>query len=179
MPFSSHLLEFFGFLLIGVTLGIIFDFFRAYRKLKKSSVFFVTLQDIIFFIIATIIILLSIIFILDTEIRFYIFLAIGIGIYLYIKIFSRFILKIIVKFYEVINNFLGLIFLPISLIITLFKKIYQFLKKIIKKCCKKFLYVISILHKVIFCKLLKQKKVKNNDKKSRKKKRKKGNKQKK
>lgn len=174
MPFSSHLLDFFYFLLIGFMLGIIFDFFRAYRKIKKSSVFLVTVQDIIFFVIVTIIILLSIIFLLNTAIRFYIFLALAMGIYLYTKIFSRFIIKIIMKFYETIDKFFKIIFLPITLITQLLKKIYQFLKKILKKCCKKFLYVIFIIRKTIFGKFKKQKKVINNDKKSKKEKRKKG-----
>ena len=51
MPFSSHIVEFLKFVLIGGIIGIIFDFFRAYRKNKKVSTFVVTLQDIIYFLI--------------------------------------------------------------------------------------------------------------------------------
>ena len=56
MPFSSHIVEFLKFVLIGGIIGIIFDFFRAYRKNKKVSTFVVTLQDIIYFLIIFIVV---------------------------------------------------------------------------------------------------------------------------
>jgi len=160
MPFSSHLLEFLEFIALGFIVGFIFDFFRGYRKLKKSSTFVVTIQDIIYFVIVIIIMLTCIILFLNTEIRAYIFIAILIGILIYEKIFSKFFLKIIMNFYKISNNFFKFLVLPMSLLFYFFKEIYIFLKKIIKKCCKKFYYMISILHRVVFCGFVKQKREK-------------------
>ena len=160
MPFSSHLLEFLEFIALGFILGFIFDFFRGYRKLKKSSTLVVTIQDVIYFVIVMITMLIGLILFLNTEIRAYIFIAIVIGILVYEKFFSKFFLKIILNFYKISNEFFRFLVLPINLLFNFFKKIYNFLKKIIEKCCKKFCYMISILHRVVFCRFVKQKREK-------------------
>lgn len=68
--------EFIEFVFIGILIALVFDFFRAYRKYKKVNYIGVIFQDIIFFLIVSIIIIFSIIYILDSNIRIYIFLAV-------------------------------------------------------------------------------------------------------
>ena len=160
MPFSSHILEFVEFILLGIVLGLVFDFFRAYRKIKKSSQVFVTIQDIIYFAICLIIIVLGVLLFLKTEIRIYIFMAIIIGVILYEKLLSKLFMKIIISFYKVFNDFFKFLIIPITLLICIINKIYIFLNKIIKKCCKKFIYVILIIKRVVFCIFKKQKREK-------------------
>lgn len=70
--------EFIEFIGVGVIIALIFDFFRAIRKLKKVDTIGVIIQDILFFLITSVIIVVSIIYILDSNIRLYIFLAIGV-----------------------------------------------------------------------------------------------------
>ena len=68
--------EFIEFVALGILIALIFDFFRAYRKYKKVNYIGVIFQDIIFFLIVSLIIIFSIVYILDSNIRIYIFLAV-------------------------------------------------------------------------------------------------------
>lgn len=144
---TSQLLDFFEFVIIGVIISIIFDFFRAYRSARKTNDFIVLLQDFIYFFLVTIIIVISIINILDSNLRGYIFFAIILGIFVYISILSKFFLKIYNAFFKTISYIIELIILPLKLCIQFFYKIYKFFKKYIKKCCKKFFYVLSLICK--------------------------------
>ena len=76
MYVSNQVIDFIEFVLIGVLIASIFDFFRAYRKIKKVSTLTVMIQDSIYFIIVTMVIIFSIIKLLDSQIRLYVFLGI-------------------------------------------------------------------------------------------------------
>ena len=65
LSITEQLIDFLQFVLIGVIISIIFDFFRSYRMNKKVSNISVMIQDILFFVIATIIIIMGIVYILD------------------------------------------------------------------------------------------------------------------
>lgn len=157
MPFSNHLLEFIEFILLGTILGLIFDFFRSYRKIKKSSQTIVTIQDIIYFTISLSIIIFGVLFFLKSEIRIYIFIAMMIGIIIYEKFLSKIFMQLIISFYKISSEFLNFLILPITLMFCIIKKIYTFLVKIIKKCCKKFFYMIIVIKRAVFCIFKKQK----------------------
>lgn len=59
MYVSNQVIDFIEFVLIGVLIASIFDFFRAYRKIKKVSTLTVMIQDSIYFIIVTMVIIFS------------------------------------------------------------------------------------------------------------------------
>lgn len=71
------------FFLIGLIIGILFDFFRAIRKNFKTSDFGTLIEDIIFLSITSVLVILSIIKINGGEVRFYLFLGIFFGILIY------------------------------------------------------------------------------------------------
>lgn len=142
---TGQLIEFLHFVVIGIVISLIFDFFRAYRGAKKTNNFTVFIQDFIYFFIVTIIIICSIINVLDSSLRFYIFIAIILGISIYISIFSKFFLKIYNKFFITLAFIIDLFILPIKLCFQVVVKIYKFFEKYIKKCCKKFFYVIFLI----------------------------------
>ncbi len=143
---TLQLLDFFEFVVVGVIISILFDFFRAYRSARKINNFMVFIQDIIYFFLVTIIIVFSIINILDSNLRLYIFFAILLGIITYISIFSKFFLKLYNKFFKTISFIADVILLPIKLYIQILRKIYKFFEKNIKKCCKKFFYMLSLIY---------------------------------
>ncbi len=151
MYVSSQVIDFLEFTLIGIIIACIFDFFRSYRKLNKVSTFTVILQDIIFFVIATVIIVISIINLLNSDIRLYIFIGIIIGISLYFSLLSKHIMKLYISFFKIFRNIISLIILPIVLFIQILQKIGRILQKISKKCCKKFSNMIFYI-----CKLFKK-----------------------
>lgn len=114
------------FFLLGIVIGSIYDIFRVIRKNFKTSDFVTQIEDIIFLIIAGILMLCFILKFCIGEIRFYVFIAIFLGILLYFLTISKpyvIILNIIAKFCKkVLSFFVNLIKIP-----------YIFIKKYIKK----------------------------------------------
>ena len=89
------------FFLLGIVIGSIYDIFRVIRKNFKTSDFVTQIEDIIFLIISGILILCFILKFCIGEIRFYVFIAIFLGILLYFLTISKpyvIILNIVVKF---------------------------------------------------------------------------------
>lgn len=88
------------FFVIGLIIGIIFDFFRAIRKNFKSSDIATLIEDIVFLSITSFLIIFSIIRINGGEVRFYLFLGIFFGILIYSLTISNLcviILNVIVR----------------------------------------------------------------------------------
>lgn len=114
------------FFLLGIVIGSIYDIFRVIRKNFKTSDFVTQIEDIIFLIISGILILCFILKFCIGEIRFYVFIAIFLGILLYFLTISKpyvIILNIIAKFCKkILSFFVNLIKIP-----------YIFIKKYIKK----------------------------------------------
>ena len=147
MYVSNQVLDFLEFVLIGMLIACIFDFFRGYRKFKLVNTLSVIIQDIVYFIIVTIIIIFSIIKLLDSQIRLYIFLGILIGSTIYFSTISKYVIKLYILFFNMFKEIISTIFLPIILNIQFFQKIAKKIKKIWGKCCKMFLYMISCICK--------------------------------
>ena len=144
---KTELFSFLLFFTIGIIISCILDIFRALRKVKKRNSFFVvTIQDIIFFSIVTIITIIGMVYIVKDRVRWYMYMAILLGI-----ITSRLTLSnaLILVYSKVINSFSAFVkFLcvPINLWLCICKKI---IKKVSKKCCKMFFLMINLK-----CKLL-------------------------
>lgn len=111
------------FLLIGIFIGIIFDFFRSLRKKVKTSDSLTYIQDTIFFIISGILILYSMYKFNSGEVRLYIFIGILLGILLYFCILSKYVMRIFVIVIEILERILNKIFSPIIIIINFLLKI--------------------------------------------------------
>ena len=134
MIISSEFNVFLVFILIGMAIGFLFDLFRILRRVYKTPDFITILQDIVFWIISGIIILLGIFVLNEGKIRAYIFFGIFIGISLYIATIS----KLVIKFGVIILNFLNKILLsPIKkaykLIVSSLFKLTNILKNRLKK----------------------------------------------
>ncbi len=118
------------FTLDGFAIGLIFDFFRILRKIFKTKDLVTYIEDILFWIFAGLIILYTTFIFNDGQIRLFMFLAIFIGITLYMYIFSSFIIKINVKLLTIIKN---LISKTITIILIPFKYLYNIFRKTIFK----------------------------------------------
>ena len=142
---KKELINFFVFLILGIIISCIFDIFRTLRKIKKkNSIYTVTIQDIIFFVLATIITIVCILDIIKDNVRGYMFIAIV--IVLSRAVLSKLLIKIYSKIIITSSWFVNFLCVPISLWISLGLKI---IKKVIKKCCKLFFLMINLK-----CKLL-------------------------
>lgn len=123
--------------------SIIFDFFRALRKNKKTSRTKVYIQDIIYFFIVGIIFLKVMLNYTNEPFRLYLLIGIMLGVTFYIGLFGNHILNIFVKFLNIYHNILGFIFLPLMVYKDIFKKQIYFLKKFVLNCCKKISYMVN------------------------------------
>lgn len=109
------------FVVNGLIIGLLFDFFRILRLSFKTKDFITYIEDIIFWIMTGIIILYSIFAFNNGEIRFFMFLGIALGVVLYITLFSSYIISISVH----IITFLKKIFIiPFSYVFKILKKIF-------------------------------------------------------
>ena len=92
---TNELLVFFSSFIGGVLMGIIFDFFRIIRKIKKHGDILTAIEDILFWIISSVLVFFIVLYFNSGEIRWYIFVALVIGSVLYYLTISSFLRKIV------------------------------------------------------------------------------------
>ena len=89
------------FFIIGVIIGIFFDMFKVLRKAFKTSDLFTFIEDCIFLLGSSILIILGILKLNSGEIRFFLFLGIFFGILSYSLTISNLCVIILYTFVEV------------------------------------------------------------------------------
>lgn len=109
------------FSLTGVIIGILFDFFRILRRSIKTPNIITYIQDILFWILTGIIVLYSIWYFNNGELRIFVFLGLIIGILIYMTTLSSIIVKIFTK----------ILVFGINILKVPFKIIYSLISKII------------------------------------------------
>ena len=114
------------FFIIGIIIGFIFDIFRVIRKSFKTTDFITLIEDIIFLLISSILIIGGIIKINGGEVRFYLFLGIFLGGLIYSLTISN---LYVIIFYEFVKIWKKIFKIPFLCII----KFLQITKSIIKK----------------------------------------------
>lgn len=114
------------FFIIGIIIGFIFDIFRVIRKSFKTTDFITLIEDIIFLLISSILIIGSIIKINGGEVRFYLFLGIFLGGLIYSLTISNLYVIIFYEFVKICKKIFKIPFLCII-------KFLQITKSIIKK----------------------------------------------
>ena len=129
------------FVVNGLIIGILFDFFRILRKSFITKDIVTYFQDIIFWILTGVLILYSIFVFNNGEIRLFILTALLLGIITYILCISKHIINITVKIVLSIKHAINKIFIkPISLIIiniqTFSTNLVTKFKKVLKKSKK-------------------------------------------
>lgn len=125
---NTQLYLFLIFIVNGFIISLLFDFFRILRKAIKTSDFVTYVEDALFWILTGFIILYSIFVYNNGEIRLFMFLAIIIGVVVYMMFISKSILKISLTIINVIKKVLSVIFkfikIPFNAIMKLLRKIF-------------------------------------------------------
>ena len=125
-----QLYNFFVFIILGIIISFIFDIFRILRKKFKTSNFITYIEDIMFWLISGLLIILAIFKFNDGELRAYLFIGILLGIVIYIMLFTK-----------LVNNILLKMLTPVKIILdfftSLFKKICVFITNCLKNCKNK------------------------------------------
>lgn len=89
------------FFIIGIIIGVIFDIFRVLRKSFKTPDIITLAEDIIFLAISGILIIYSTIKLNNGEIRFFLFIAIFLGIFMYSLTISKICVIILYEFVKI------------------------------------------------------------------------------
>lgn len=122
------------FIIDGILIGLLFDFFRILRKSFHTSNVMTYVEDIIFWILTAVIIMYTLYVICGGEIRIYMFIGIFIGVCMYILTISKYIIKISVKIIMFLKKVIIFIFGPF---ISFGKFIYNNIKKLVLFVMKK------------------------------------------
>ena len=120
------------FYIIGIIISIVFDFFKALRKNIKHKDLFVYIEDSIYLLFCTILIFLGIFKLNSGVLRFYLIIALVLGILGYSLTISRFcviIFSVIIRFIKNIITF----------ILKTIKNFFFILKRINKKIIEYFI----------------------------------------
>ena len=119
----EQLISFIYFIIVGAILSIIFDIFRIFRRTIKTSDIVTNIQDILFCIITGTIIIFSIFYFNNGELRLYVFLGLFIGITLYMIFISRYFIKINVAIINFVKKIIYLLFKPFIFLLNFTKKL--------------------------------------------------------
>ena len=122
------------FSLTGVIIGILFDFFRILRRTIKTSNFITYVEDILFWILTGFLILYSIWYFNNGEIRIYMFLGIILGVLIYMLTLSSILIKI---FSKILRPLINVLELPFKTIFSIFRRLITAIEKIFIKISKK------------------------------------------
>lgn len=126
MNYFSQEEVFLLFFIIGLIIGLIFDFFKVLRKAFKTSDLVTFIEDLLFLFMSGSLIVFGIIKLNSGEVRFYLFLGMFFGILIYSLTISKLYVIILYEFVRICKKI-------VMFIIQMFRNIFKFIFKQIKK----------------------------------------------
>lgn len=162
MTLANETINFLIFIAMGFVFSILFDIFRALRKVRKVGSKIVCVQDIIYFLIVGIILVLVIINYVKETFRFYYILGIILGITTYIGIIGNFIRNLFIKLFKAYDKLYKFIILPLEPFKQFFGSSINKFKKFVINCCKKISYMVNFYYNKLI-NVLKKKKLKTKE----------------
>ena len=130
---SHQSMVFLLFIALGMVFSAVYDVLRALRRVFKYKSWLVQAQDLVFWIIATLLVFYAILIINYGEVRAYIILGIILGTIIYFSAFSPFVLRVFVRLIKWIKKAVELL---IKIILAPFIFIYKLIAKPVKKILK-------------------------------------------
>ena len=140
MSIAEQTQVFIIFVIVGIIISFLFAIFRILRKVYKFSNMLIYMQDILFWLLTGIIILQAIFKFNSGDIRIFLFLGIFVGVFIYISLFSIYVIKIgsfILKLINtLIRKLINVFKVPICKILDFMIKYYRNLRKNVLKKLK-------------------------------------------
>lgn len=146
---SKHeLFVFFGTVLGGMILGMIFDIFKVARPFDKSNFILLGIYDLLLWSVITIAVFAILFITNNAEVRWYEFAGMALGAVLYFMSLSHFFVCLLTAVLRVAKKFiifvLKIILFPLKLILRIFKPVLRFVKKRLR-------FLKKLYKKVKFC----------------------------
>ena len=125
----------------GFMIGLLYDFFKVFRTAISKSKKLIFIQDILFFLITSVITFLFLLSVNAGRFRFYIFAALAVGFAVYFFTFSRMFFNLSLKILEKIKSvFLlwgAVVSFPFRKILSPAGNLWKKLNKNLLNLCKK------------------------------------------
>jgi spore cortex biosynthesis protein YabQ len=96
-PVSVQLENFLITILSGMLVGLLFDGYRVLRGIINPRVIITDIGDLIFWLVATLLVFGTLLFVNWGEVRLYVFVGLTIGFALYVRMFSKPIIFVLCK----------------------------------------------------------------------------------
>lgn len=122
-------ISFFYAILSGLSIGLMYDFYRSFRHFTKPKRILSHIEDLLFWIIVGFICFIILVKLTDGVIRGFVFGGFFLGGVLYYFILSKYIYSLILLIFKLILEMISEI---IKLLIFPFKNVYRYSKKKIK-----------------------------------------------
>lgn len=136
IPFTQDVSVFYATIYGGIIIGLLLDFHRAIRSSFKIMKYLSIVFDMIFWILVTSIVFITINTVEFFDLRYYHFVALFIGFILYYNTISKFVLSIMNKIISFITNF--------------FKKTVHYIVSISNNLYYVIVYLLHLFFDIIF-----------------------------
>jgi len=127
---SSQAYIFFCTVISGALIALFYDLFRILRKAVRTGYLFTYLEDLLYWLIVTFIMLMTIYYSNDGELRAYLFIGAIIGVVLYALLLSRIVMASSLFIIKVITW-------PFKLAIRVLKPLVSIVARVIAKFIRK------------------------------------------
>lgn len=121
------------FFIIGIIIGLVFDFFKVLRKSFKTKDLITFIEDLLFLLISGSLIIFGVIKLNGGEVRFYLFLGIFFGILIYSLTISKLYVIILYEFVRICKKIIIFFIQIFFKLLHIFKNIFNYIFKQIKK----------------------------------------------
>ncbi len=121
------------FFIIGIIIGLVFDFFKVLRKSFKTKDIVTFIEDLLFLLISGTLIVLGIIKLNSGEVRFYLFLGMFFGVLIYSLTISKLYVIILYEFVRICKKIIIFFIQIFFKLLHIFKNIFNYIFKQIKK----------------------------------------------
>jgi len=128
---SSQVYAFCVTVLTGFLLGIFFDIYRVMRGVIRPRRLIAHFGDLLFWLISTGFIFLLLLFGNWGEIRLYVFIGAGLGVFIYLRWFSRLTVKLLILVIKILSYVKNIVVMGITYIITALIFPFRLVKNII------------------------------------------------
>lgn len=128
-PIGYQISLFIFSLMAGFITGLFFDIYRLIRSVEKPGNIITVIEDILFWILTSILVFIFLLYTNYAYVSIYIYLLIFIGIVIYLRFLSNFCLLIIYNFSKYIFKFFRILIkymlFPLELLIYNVKKVFN------------------------------------------------------
>lgn len=103
-PVANQVVAFLLLIVLGNLVGVFFDIYRVFRRVRRLKKWGTNIGDAIFWILVTSITYLFLLYYTWGEVRLYVFIAMVMGLCLYIRLFSKYVCRSFLRAHSIFSK---------------------------------------------------------------------------